>query len=74
MKYNPCDMVIIKECSDYTASSKSWTWKDKSGIVINCLDPLVMAIADAGTGGYDYQIFLAGELVYFHEDELIRVG
>lgn len=32
-----------------------------------------MVVADAGTGGYDYQLLLNGELVYFHETELEKL-
>ena len=49
-------------------------WRDKVGIIVRYLDPFATVVADAGTGGYDYQLLLNGELLYFHENEIERLS
>ena len=73
MRYNPGDLVKIGMCIDSTYSS-AWMWRDKVGVIIIYLDPLAMVVADAGTGAYDYQLLLNGELLYFHENEIERLS
>jgi len=72
VRYNPGDLVKIGMCND-RAYASAWIWRDKVGIIVRYLDPLAMVVADAGTGGYEYQLLLNGELLYFHEDELERL-
>ena len=74
MKYNPGDLVIIKSCKDYFISAQNWSWENKAGIIVAHLDSTTLVTADAGNGGYDYQLLLDGELVYFHENELATAG
>jgi len=73
MRYNPGDLVKIGACSD-RAYTSAWIWRDKVGIIVRYLDPFSMVVADAGTGGYDYQLLLNGELLCFHEDELEKLS
>ena len=73
MRYTPGDLVKIGMSIDPTYSS-AWMWRDKVGLVIRYLDPLAMVVADAGTGAYDYQLLLNGELLYFHENEIERLS
>jgi len=74
MKYIPGDLVIIKSCKDYSISTKNWSWENKVGVIITYLDSSALATADAGNGGYDYQLLLDGELIFFHENELAIAG
>ena len=43
-------------------------------IIKSCKDSSALATADAGNGGYDYQLLLDGELIFFHENELVKAG
>jgi hypothetical protein len=74
VKYNPGDLVKIGLCMDGTPRSNTWSWKDQVGIIVQKLDAQAIVVADAGSGAYDYQLLLNGELLYFREEELEKLS
>ena len=59
---------------DGTPRSNTWSWKDQVGIIVQKLDAQAIVVADAGSGAYDYQLLLNGELLYFREEELEKLS
>ncbi len=75
MRYRPGDMVRIQMNWMSPIKGIPDEWSNGVGVIVRAFsdDDFTLIAADAGAACYDYQLLLNGQLLYFHENELISI-